>query len=58
VVALILLSPVIAFLMLIMAEMQIDLLMEAGRGADCTIATGAIGWVLFRRYWSRVAVGP
>jgi hypothetical protein len=45
--ALILLSPIIAFLMLIVAEMQIDLLMEAGTAADCTIAVGAIGWALF-----------
>jgi hypothetical protein len=48
--ALILLSPILAFLMVIVAEMQIDLLMEAGTAADCTIAAGAIGWVLFRKY--------
>jgi hypothetical protein len=39
----------VAFLIVIAAEMQIDLLMEAGTAADCTIAAGAIGWVLFRR---------
>jgi hypothetical protein len=47
---LILLSPVIAFLMAIAVVMQIDLLVEAGTAADCTIAAGAIGWVLFRKY--------
>jgi hypothetical protein len=51
--ALILFSPVIAFLMVIVAEMQIDLLMEAGTAADCTIAAGAIGWALFRKYGAR-----
>jgi hypothetical protein len=49
--ALILFSPVIAFLMVIVAEMQIDLLMEAGTAADCTIAAGAIGWLLYRKFW-------
>jgi hypothetical protein len=47
---LILLSPVIAFLMAIAVEMQIDLPVEAGTAADCTIAAGAIGWALFRKY--------
>jgi hypothetical protein len=48
--ALVLLSPVIAFLMVLAAETLIDLLMEAGTAADCTIAAGAIGWALFRKY--------
>ena len=48
--ALILLSPIVAFLIVIMAEIQIDLLIEAGTAADCTIAAGAIGWALFRKY--------
>jgi hypothetical protein len=47
--ALILLSPIVAFLIVIMAEIQIDLLIEAGTAADCTIAAGAIGWALFHR---------
>jgi hypothetical protein len=51
-----LLSPVLAFLMLIVAEMEIDLLMEAGTSADCTIAAGAIGWVLFRKYGAQPEV--
>jgi hypothetical protein len=42
--ALILLSLIVAFLMVIVAEMQIDLLKEAGTAADCAIAAGAIGW--------------
>jgi hypothetical protein len=49
--ALILFSPVIAFLMVIVAEMQIDLLMESGTIADCAIAVGAIGWLLCRKFW-------
>jgi hypothetical protein len=47
--ALILFSPVIAFLMVITAEMVIDLLMEAGTAADCALAAGAIRWVLYRK---------
>jgi hypothetical protein len=51
--ALILFSPIVAFLMVIVAEMAVDLLMVAGGPADCTIAAGVIGWVLFRRYGIR-----
>jgi nitrate reductase gamma subunit len=47
--ALVLLSPVIAFLMIITAEVLIDLLMEAGVIGVCAIAAGLIGWALFRR---------
>jgi hypothetical protein len=49
--ALILFSPIVAFLMLMVLEIQLDLLMEAGMAADCTIAAGAIGWVLYRKFW-------
>jgi len=49
--AVLLVSPVLAFLMIIAAEMLIDLLMEAGTTAVSAIAIGAIGWVLFRRFW-------
>jgi hypothetical protein len=47
--ALILLSPVVAFLMVILAELLIDVLTEAGTTAACAVAVGAVGWVLFRR---------
>ena len=49
--AVLLVSPVLAFLMIISAEMLIDLLMEAGTTAVSAIAVGAVGWVLFRRFW-------
>jgi predicted signal transduction protein with EAL and GGDEF domain len=47
--ALILLSPFLAFLMVITAEMLIDLVMEAGVPVVCAVAAAVIGWVLFRR---------
>lgn len=46
--ALILLSPVAAFLMVIAAEMLIDLLIEAP-ALLAVIASGVIGWPLFHR---------
>jgi hypothetical protein len=48
---LILLSPVVAFLMVIAAEMVIDFMIEARATAVCGIAAGAIGWVLYRKFW-------
>jgi cbb3-type cytochrome oxidase subunit 3 len=51
--ALILLSPVLAFLTILTAEMLIDLLMEAGTTLVSAIAIGGAGWALFRRYWPR-----
>ena len=51
--ALILLSPVIAFLIAIAAEMLIDLLMVGGTSAVCAAAAGVIGLVLFRKLWRR-----
>ena len=47
--ALILLSPILAFLVVIAAEMLIDLVMEVGVPVVCAIAAAVIGWVLFRR---------
>jgi predicted signal transduction protein with EAL and GGDEF domain len=47
--ALILLSPIVAFLVVIVAEMLIDLVMEVGVPVACAIAAAVIGWVLFRR---------
>lgn len=46
-----LLSPVVAFLMIIATEVLIDALMEAGTTVVSAIAIGAVGWVLFRRFW-------
>jgi hypothetical protein len=48
---LILLSPVVAFLMVISAEMLIDLLMGVGTAAVCAVAVSLVGWVLFRKFW-------
>ena len=45
---LILLSPVVAFLIIIATEMLIDGLMEAGVTAVCAVTVGVLGWVLFR----------
>ena len=52
--ALILLSPVVAFLMVIAAEMLIDLLMVGGTSAVCAVAAAGIGLVLFRKFWRRL----
>ena len=51
--ALILLSPVVAFLMVIAAEMLIDLLMVGGTSAVCAVAAGGTGLVLSRKFWRR-----
>ena len=49
--AVLLVSPVLAFLMVISAEMLIDLLIEVGTTAVSAIAISAVGWVLVRRFW-------
>ena len=49
IVALILLSPIVAFLVVIAAEMLINLVMEVGVPVVGAIAAAVIGWVLFRR---------
>ena len=49
IVVLILLSPVVAFLMVMAAEVVIDGLMEAGMTGVSAFVIGAIGCVLFRR---------
>ena len=54
--ALILLSPVIAFLMAIAAEMMIDLLRVGGTSAVCAFAAAGIGLVLYRKFWRRPQV--
>ena len=53
--ALILLSPVFAFLVVIAAEMLIDFLIVGGTNAICAVATG-IGLVLSRKRWRRPQV--
>jgi hypothetical protein len=55
--ALILLSPILALLAVIAAEVLIDGLMEAGVTGVSAIAIGAIGWVQFRRIW-RSEIAP
>jgi hypothetical protein len=55
--ALVLLSPVIAFLMVIAAEMLIDSLVVGGARAVCAVAAGGIGLVLSRKFWRRPEVG-
>jgi len=47
--AVILLTPVIAFLMVITSEVLIDFVIEARMAAACIAAAGAISWFLFRR---------
>jgi hypothetical protein len=54
--ALILLSPVLALLVVIAAEMLIDLLMVGGMSAVCAVAAGGIGLVLSRKFWRRPEV--
>jgi len=54
--ALILLSPVIAFLIAIAAEMLIDLLTVGGTSAVFAVAAGGIGLVLSRKFWRRPLV--
>ena len=56
--ALILLSPVVAFLMVISAELLIDGLMETGLGGACIVIAGAIGWSLFRSISRHRAIIP
>jgi hypothetical protein len=50
VMALILLGPMIAFFVVITAEMLPDVLTKEGMTAVCIVAAGAIGWGLFRSY--------
>jgi hypothetical protein len=54
--ALILLSPVIAFLIVSTAEMLIDVVIEARAIAICGVSAGAIGWTLFRKNRPRLKV--
>jgi hypothetical protein len=56
--ALVLLSPALAFLMVIAAELVIDLAMEVGAAAVCVVAACAIGWVLYRKRSPRPEVTP
>ena len=52
--AVVLLSPALAFLMALAAEILIDLLNEAGVPIYfAPIVTVAVGWLLFRKLWPR-----
>jgi hypothetical protein len=51
--ALILLSPALAFLMVIVAELVTDFAMEVGAAAVWSVAAGALGWVLLRKHWGQ-----
>src|ERR1700747_2761337 len=46
-----LVSPAVALLAVIAAEVLIDGLVEAGVTGVSAIAIGAVGWVQFRRVW-------
>ena len=54
--ALILLGPVVTFLMVIAAQILIDLLTVGGTSAVCAVAAGSIGLVLSRKFWRRSEV--
>ena len=55
----VLLSPVLAFLIVIAVEILIDLLVEAGEPAlPALVVTGAIGWPLFRKLRRRRGITP
>jgi len=54
--ALILLSPAVAFLMAIAAEMLIDLLYVRRTSAVCAVVASGIGLVLSRKFWRRPEV--
>jgi hypothetical protein len=48
--ALILLGPVIAFVMIVTAEMVTDLVTRLGATAIWPLAAFAVGWVLLRKF--------
>jgi positive regulator of sigma E activity len=50
VMALVLLGPIIAFFVVIAAEMLTDALTKEGVTAVCIVAAGAVGWSVFRSY--------
>ena len=55
----VLLSPVLAFLIAIAVEILIGLLVEAGAPVlPALVATGAIGWLLFRKLRRRPEATP
>ena len=54
--ALILLSPVLAFVVIMTAEMLIDLLIVGGTSAVCAVAAGGLGLLLSRKFWRRPEV--
>jgi uncharacterized membrane protein len=53
--AVVLLSPVFAFLMAIAVEILIGSLIAAGAPALLAVVAGAIGWTLFHKLWVRLS---
>ena len=51
--ALFLLAPIIAFAVVVTAEMLTDLMAKMGASAVWPVAAGAMGWVLLRKYWGQ-----
>jgi hypothetical protein len=49
-VAAVILRPMIAFVLVITAEMLTDLLAKLGARVVWPVAAGAVGWVLLRKY--------
>jgi hypothetical protein len=48
--AFILFGPIIAFVIVITGEMLTDLVMKAGATGVWSVAAGAVGWVLLRKF--------
>jgi hypothetical protein len=48
--ALVLLAPIIAFVMVVTAEMLTDLVAKVGGTAVWPVAAGVMGWVLLRKF--------
>ena len=48
--ALVLLAPIIAFVVVVAAEMLTDALARLGANAVWPVAAGVMGWALLRRY--------
>jgi hypothetical protein len=55
--AVVLFSPVLAFLIAIAVEILIGFLMAAGVPALLAVLAGAIGWSLFHKLWARPSPG-
>jgi hypothetical protein len=56
--ALILLGPIIAFVVIVAAEMLTDLLMKVGATVIWPAAAGALAWVLLRKFGGQAHTPP